>query len=118
MTHLRQRMLEELQRRNYAENTIRSYIRAVEEFARYFNRPPDQLGAEIGVDSRLIRFAYRRADKGASVASTEAPQARSPARGGRPHLYLEPLVIIMRRCSRPTQETASSQSAEERWGPK
>ncbi len=46
MTHLRKRMLEELQRRNYAENTIRSYIRAVELYARHFNRRPDQLGPE------------------------------------------------------------------------
>jgi integrase/recombinase XerD len=46
MTHLRQRMLEELQRRNYAETTIESYVRAVELLARHFNRPPDQLGAE------------------------------------------------------------------------
>ena len=46
MTHLRQRMLEELQRRNYAENTIKSYLRAVADFARYFKTPPDDLGAE------------------------------------------------------------------------
>src|SRR5438045_9334681 len=39
-------MLEELERRNYAPSTTRSYMRAVEEFARYFNRPPDQLGPD------------------------------------------------------------------------
>src|ERR1700720_2394505 len=44
MTRLRKMMLEELQRRNYAETTIRSYIRTVEDFARRFNRPPDRLG--------------------------------------------------------------------------
>src|SRR5882762_5821662 len=37
-------MLEELQRRNYSESTTRYYIRAVEEFARRFNLPPDRLG--------------------------------------------------------------------------
>jgi site-specific recombinase XerD len=36
-------MLEELQRRNFAKTTIRTYIQAVERFARYFRRPPDQL---------------------------------------------------------------------------
>ena len=36
-------MLEELQRRNYSENTTRCYIRTVEDFSRRFNRPPDRL---------------------------------------------------------------------------
>ena len=46
MTHLRQIMLEELERRNHAPATIRCYIRTVEHFSRYFHRPPDQLGPE------------------------------------------------------------------------
>ena len=46
MTHLRQIMLEELERRNYAPGTIRCYIRTVEHFSRHFRRSPDQLGAE------------------------------------------------------------------------
>jgi site-specific recombinase XerD len=39
-------MLEELERRNYAASTTHAYLRAVDEFARYFNRPPDQLGPD------------------------------------------------------------------------
>jgi hypothetical protein len=46
VTHLRQIMLEELRRRNFAETTIRSYLHGVEHFSRYFHRPPDQLGPE------------------------------------------------------------------------
>jgi integrase/recombinase XerD len=42
VTHLRQAMLEELQRRNYASTTVPYYVRAVEQFARHFKRPPDQ----------------------------------------------------------------------------
>ncbi len=46
MTHLRQIMLEELRRRNYAESTIHAYIHTVEHFSRHFHRSPDQLGPE------------------------------------------------------------------------
>jgi integrase/recombinase XerD len=37
-------MLEELQRRNYSQITIRQYIRTVEDFARRFRCSPDRLG--------------------------------------------------------------------------
>ena len=43
MTHLRQAMLEELHRRNYAASTIAYYIRNVEQFAQFFKRSPDRL---------------------------------------------------------------------------
>ncbi len=46
MTALRQRMLEDLRIRNYAPTTVACYIRSVAEFARHFNKPPDQLGSE------------------------------------------------------------------------
>jgi site-specific recombinase XerD len=39
-------MIEELQRRNFAETTIRSYVHGVEHFSQYFHRRPDQLGPE------------------------------------------------------------------------
>jgi site-specific recombinase XerD len=38
--------LDELARRNYTEGTTRAYLRIIEDFARYFHRPPDQLGPE------------------------------------------------------------------------
>ena len=46
MTHLRKMMLEELERRNYAQTTIDCYIQTVEDFARYIRRSPDRLTPE------------------------------------------------------------------------
>jgi integrase/recombinase XerD len=46
MTALRQRMLEDLQIRNYSPTTVRIYLHAVSAFAEHFGKPPDQLLAE------------------------------------------------------------------------
>jgi integrase/recombinase XerD len=43
VTRLRQLMLDELQRRNYAATTREYYLRTLTRFAQYFRRPPDQL---------------------------------------------------------------------------
>jgi integrase/recombinase XerD len=94
VTHLRTMMLEELQRRNYSENTTRCYIRTVEDFARRFNRPPDRLGprhireyqAELFQKRKLspgtvairlaaLRFFYTKTLKKAwSIAETPYPK--------------------------------------------
>jgi integrase/recombinase XerD len=46
VTQLCQKMLEELQRRNYSHRTAKTYVRIVREFATYFHPPPDKLGPE------------------------------------------------------------------------
>jgi len=46
LRNLRKMMLEELQRRSYSQSTTTTYIRTVEDFARYFKRRPDELGPE------------------------------------------------------------------------
>src|ERR1700740_2761289 len=87
-------MLDELQRRNYAETTISSYIRIVEDFSRRFQRPPDRLGpqqireyqAELFKKRKLaastvtvylaaLRFFYAKTlKKGWSAAETPYPK--------------------------------------------
>ena len=46
MTHLRQRMQEDLRLRNFSERTVRHYTHTVSEFAKHFHKSPDQLGPE------------------------------------------------------------------------
>jgi integrase/recombinase XerD len=94
VTHLRKMMLDELQRRNYAETTINSYIRIVEDFSRRFQRRPDRLGpqqiceyqAELFKKRKLaastvtvylaaLRFFYTKTlKKGWSAAETPYPK--------------------------------------------
>lgn len=60
MTRLRKTMLEELERRNYSQSTTRAYIHTVEDFARYFKRPPDQLGPEHIREYQAQLFSTRK----------------------------------------------------------
>ena len=46
MTPLRQRMIEQLEIRNYAPSTVRSYVREVAAFARFFGQSPELLGPD------------------------------------------------------------------------
>ena len=68
MTHLRKRMLEELQRLNYSEGTTRAYLQAVQQFAVHFGRSPDKLGPN---DLRSYQ-AYLLVERKLAVASVVA----------------------------------------------
>lgn len=46
MSPLRQRMAEDMRRRNFSTETQRAYIHYIAEFAKYFRVSPDQLGPE------------------------------------------------------------------------
>src|ERR1700730_8520598 len=94
VTRLRKMMLEELQRRNYAPHTTRSYIRTVEDFARHFHCSPDRLGprhirayqaelfekrklsaGSVAVRLAALRFFYCKTLKRAwSIADTPYPK--------------------------------------------
>ncbi len=72
MTHLRQRMLEELQRRNYSNSTVRSYIYAIEDFAKYFHRSPERLGPEHIRRYQAYLFRERKLSAGTIEGRTAA----------------------------------------------
>ena len=64
MTRLRKMMLEELQRRNFSEDTIRHYIHTVDDFARHFNRPPDRLDLRHIREYQAHLFQKRKLSSG------------------------------------------------------
>lgn len=78
MTHLRKRVLEEIERRNYSQATARVYVAAIRRFAEYFHRSPEKLGIEhvrqyqlhrlqqkikphsIAIEISALRFLYNK----------------------------------------------------------
>jgi site-specific recombinase XerD len=46
MTALRQRLIQDLQLRNFSSHTVEAYVRAVAKFSQRYGRSPDQLTGE------------------------------------------------------------------------
>src|SRR5713101_2637284 len=65
-------MLEELQRRNYSESTIRGYVRAVQQFAKHFGQPPDKLGPDELRSYQAYLLRQRKLAVGTVVARVAA----------------------------------------------
>lgn len=59
MTPLRQRMIQQLEIRNYAPSTVRSYVREVAAFARYFGESPERLGPE-DIQAYQLHMVYEK----------------------------------------------------------
>ena len=55
MSELRQRMIREMELRDFAENTQKAYLAAVEGLVRFYMKPPDQLNLEQGGLSALAQ---------------------------------------------------------------
>jgi len=100
VTHLRKLMLDELQRRNYAQNTVRSYIHAVEDFANYFRRSPDRLGPNHIREYQVHLFRDCKLSAGTIEGRTAAAEAlrhgapNTQIRAGR-HPRRRPFWIIV-----------------------
>src|SRR5580658_4263600 len=106
-------MLEELERRNYSPSTTRAYLRAVEEFARYFNRPPDQLGPDHIRQYQAYLFRERKLDPNTVIQHLGGLRVRSGRR-------ISPQTLMatsrLRRGSRARYTTPMRWQIEERAG--
>ena len=91
-------MLEELQRRNYSQTTVTSYVKIVAAFAKHFDHPPDRMGPEqirayqvylinerklnartVGHHTAALRFFYCKTLKRAYPIE-EVPYPKAPRR--------------------------------------
>ena len=59
MTPLRRRMIEDMQIRNLAADTQRSYLQQITLFARYFGKSPEMLGP-ADIDAYQLHLSQER----------------------------------------------------------
>src|SRR5882724_1242165 len=72
MTPLRQRMVEDMQIRNFSENTQESYLQQVSLFARHFRRTPEGLGPANIRDYQLYLTNEKKLAPGSIIIATAA----------------------------------------------
>ena len=86
MTSITQRMREELVRRNYAESTIRAYLRTVEEFRQQFHKRLDHMTPDDIRRYQVYLLENRKLAVGTVVGHVET--LREYWRWMRPKTYL------------------------------
>ena len=67
MTPLRQRMMEDMQIRDFSPNTIGSYIFQVAQFAKHFKKSPEVLGAAEAWEYQLFLLKRKFTPDGLAV---------------------------------------------------
>ncbi len=65
MTPLRQKMIEDMQLRGFAERTQQSYLTAISKLARYYQKSPDQIGEQ----ELRTYFLYLKNEKKAAAST-------------------------------------------------
>ena len=112
MTRLRKMMLEELQRRNYAQTTIKNYLGTVEGFAKHFGRPPDQLG----LDEIRTYQAYLLKERKMGVRTVGSLHRRL-LRRPRSHSPTHAFAPVGGAGSPPTRRAIPERDARHAWAP-
>jgi len=74
MTHLRQRMIEEMGIRNLADNTQSAYLQQIISYADYFHRSPEELGPEAVRTYQLYLTNTRKLSPSSISVATGARQ--------------------------------------------
>ena len=72
MTHLRQRMIEDMGIRNLADNTQSAYLQQVIAYAEHFHRSPEELGPEAVRAYQLYLTNTRRLSPSSISVATGA----------------------------------------------
>ena len=106
MTPLRQRMSEDMQVRNLAPHTQRSYLQQVSQFARHFGKSPDLLGPD---DIRAYQLHLTR-DRHLSASSILVAVAAIRLRRAVRWVMRQPLSDY--RCAVPMRPSASLPRAQ------
>ena len=91
MTHCRQIMLEELQRRNCAPTTVAPHLHAVEQFARHFKCRPDRLNQTPRAEAATAARPPA-ADTDPAWAPDERRVAFTSNRAGTAAVYVKDLI--------------------------